>query len=174
MAGAMRAGLAATFIVIMPPMIGFSDEAVAQCAARTQTGLGTNAVALAQRCGTTVGDLRRANPGRSLNKPGLLNVPGGTNGVTYDTLNNDVAPRQRLNATRQRPIALPAAPARQNPQAVPIAAGGAYAIRPGDTLSAIAGSLGVSLRSIVAVNPGIDPNRLMVGQRIALPETATR
>jgi hypothetical protein len=63
------AGGVALLLVLMPPLVG-TGTALAQCTARTQTGVGSNIVALAQRCGTTAGDLRRANPGRNLNNPG--------------------------------------------------------------------------------------------------------
>jgi len=47
-----------------------------------------------------------------------------------------------------------------------------YLVRPGDTLWGIARRLGVSLSALVAANPGVNPNRLMVGQRLAVPGVA--
>jgi spore coat assembly protein SafA len=45
-----------------------------------------------------------------------------------------------------------------------------YTVRSGDTLSGIAQRLGVMLRDLLAANPQIsDPNRIGVGQRLALP-----
>ncbi len=46
-----------------------------------------------------------------------------------------------------------------------------YVIRQGDTFSALASRFGVSLAAILAANPGVDPNRLVVGQRICIPGT---
>ena len=45
-----------------------------------------------------------------------------------------------------------------------------YAVRPGDTLSAIARAQHVTLPALLRANPQIkDPNRIAVGQRISLP-----
>jgi LysM repeat protein len=41
-----------------------------------------------------------------------------------------------------------------------------YTIRPGDTLGAVAVHFGVSVDDIVALNPGIQPTALRVGQKI--------
>lgn len=48
-----------------------------------------------------------------------------------------------------------------------------YAIKSGDTLSAIAASHHVSLEKILAANPGIKPEALHVGQEIKLPREST-
>jgi predicted chitinase len=48
----------------------------------------------------------------------------------------------------------------------------AYLVKAGDTLSAIAAQHGVSVSSIMALNPTIqDPNVIQVGQRLQLPES---
>ncbi len=55
--------------------------------------------------------------------------------------------------------------------------GGSYTVRPGDSLSQIAQDLlgGASRwKEIVAVNPGLNPNMLIVGQRLRLPAGSTR
>ncbi|HVS17235.1 MAG TPA: LysM domain-containing protein [Planctomycetota bacterium] len=54
----------------------------------------------------------------------------------------------------------------------PVAGGGSYTIRSGDTLSQIAmRELGTKdrWRELVALNPGLDPARLLVGTKIRLP-----
>jgi LysM repeat protein len=43
-----------------------------------------------------------------------------------------------------------------------------YVVRSGDSLSAIAGRTGVSLSTLQALNPGVNPNALQVGQRLTL------
>ncbi|WP_157928874.1 LysM peptidoglycan-binding domain-containing protein [Pararhizobium haloflavum] len=144
------------------------EPAGAQCTSRLQTGVGSSAVALAQRCGTTVGDLRRANPGRDLDRPGLLNIPGGRTSAVPNTLNNEIAPRPpRIRATRQKPIVSqggrPAPTMRQE------TGGALYRIQRGDTLGAIARSRGLALQSLLQANPGVVPNRLSVGQTIRVP-----
>ncbi len=51
----------------------------------------------------------------------------------------------------------------------PCPGGNLYTIRPGDTLFAISRRFNVSLDDLLDANPGIDPNMLMVGQRICIP-----
>jgi len=53
------------------------------------------------------------------------------------------------------------------PPAAP--AGRIHRVRRGETLSHIAGRYGLRLGDLVAANPGIDPDRLLVGQRIRIP-----
>jgi len=50
--------------------------------------------------------------------------------------------------------------------------GGAYRVRSGDTLSAIAVRLGVSTGALVRANRLTDPNRIVVGRRLVLPGSA--
>jgi len=44
-----------------------------------------------------------------------------------------------------------------------------YVIRPGDTLYSIANRYRTNLKLLIAANPGIDPDRLRIGQRITVP-----
>lgn len=48
-----------------------------------------------------------------------------------------------------------------------------YQVRPGDTLSEIASRYGVSLQNLLNSNPGIDPQRLRIGKRLAIPSPRT-
>ena len=48
-------------------------------------------------------------------------------------------------------------------------ADGTYTIAAGDTLAKVAKKFGVSLDAILAENPGIEPSRLRIGQKIRLP-----
>ena len=45
----------------------------------------------------------------------------------------------------------------------------AYSVQKGDTITGIAGRYGLRWQDVVAVNPGIMPNRIQVGQVIQLP-----
>src|SRR5690606_27878844 len=45
-----------------------------------------------------------------------------------------------------------------------------YTIRPGDTLFSIAQRFNTTVNAILAINPGLDPNNLQVGQIICVPE----
>lgn len=46
-----------------------------------------------------------------------------------------------------------------------------YVIRPGDTFYTIAQRLGTTIAAITALNPGVNPNQLQVGQSICVPST---
>jgi len=45
-----------------------------------------------------------------------------------------------------------------------------YIIQAGDTFFGLAQRFGVTVNDIIAANPGVDPNRLRVGQQICIPE----
>lgn len=45
-----------------------------------------------------------------------------------------------------------------------------YAVRAGDTLSGIARTLGISASTLLEANPGLDPHRLRIGQRLNVPD----
>jgi beta-lactamase class A len=66
----------------------------------------------------------------------------------------------------------PAPPQAQTPPARP--AGTEYAVKPGDTLSGIALAFGLTYRALAEANQLADPDRLTVGQRLLIPEGATR
>jgi len=44
-----------------------------------------------------------------------------------------------------------------------------YVVQPGDTLSSIAATFGMTSWHVVAANPGVDPNWLIVGQQLLIP-----
>jgi LysM repeat protein len=62
------------------------------------------------------------------------------------------------------------APAAAKGGAPAVAGPGEYVIKSGDSFAKIARAQGVSLADIQAVNPGVNPNRLSVGQKIKLPK----
>ncbi|MCL1921586.1 MAG: LysM peptidoglycan-binding domain-containing protein [Kiritimatiellaeota bacterium] len=55
------------------------------------------------------------------------------------------------------------------PVLVPVATTTSYAVRQGDTITGIAARYGLRWQDVVAVNPGVSPNKLQVGQVIQLP-----
>ena len=90
----------------------------------------------------------------------------GQLGVSVEELArvNEIADPNRINAGQILEVpGQPAAPA--------IAA---YTVRAGDTLSGIAGQLGVSVEELARVNEIADPNRILVGQVLEVPGAATR
>lgn len=57
---------------------------------------------------------------------------------------------------------------------VPACPGGMlYTIRPGDSFFSLAQRFNTTVEAIVAANPGVDPDRLQVGQVICLPPGVT-
>ncbi|HEY8464155.1 MAG TPA: LysM peptidoglycan-binding domain-containing protein [Bacillota bacterium] len=60
-------------------------------------------------------------------------------------------------------------PGMQPPPATCPSGSTTYVIRSGDTLFALAQRFNTTVNAILAINPGIDPNALRVGQRICIP-----
>ncbi len=88
-----------------------------------------------------------------------------------------VLPTSAQIAAATKPVTKPASTPRSTPKAtVATATKGSYTVQSGDVLSIIAQrELGSSKRwrEIVDMNPGLDPNRLVVGAKIALPDGVT-
>lgn len=84
-----------------------------------------------------------------------------------------VAPPQPLGqAPTTQPLGqLPQQPLMQ--PSTPPAAGGEYAIARGDTLAKIAKDHGVSVAALTKANPGVDPRKLKVGQKLTIPSAST-
>jgi LysM repeat protein len=51
-----------------------------------------------------------------------------------------------------------------------VAGPGEYVVKPGDTPHRIAAANGCTTSELLAVNPGLDPKRMHVGQKLKLPE----
>ena len=149
---------------------------------------------LAQRFNVTVQAIINANPGID---PNFLQVgqviciprpipptPPCPNGFLYTIMAGDTlfSLAQRFNVTVQaiinanpgidpnrlqigQVICIP----RPMPPTPPCPNGFLYTIRPGDTLFSIAQRFNVTVQAIINVNPGIDPNRLQIGQVICIP-----
>jgi peptidoglycan endopeptidase LytE len=152
---------------------------------------------IAERCGTTIYALRRANPyigsGDLIYPDQLLLLPGalvsGNNGYsTYivmrgDTLKSlavrfgttiDVLASQNREITNINVIyegqRLVVPTGGSVPTTPPPASGQTYTVRRGDTLRIIAARFNTSVDAILKVNPQIvDPNRIYAGQVINLP-----
>jgi LysM repeat protein len=68
-----------------------------------------------------------------------------------------------------------AARATKGPKGEPVVAGkGEYIVKSGDTGAKIARANGTSIAALTEVNPGISWSHLKVGQKIKLPEPATK
>jgi len=67
------------------------------------------------------------------------------------------------------PVVPPPAAPIVTPAPVEPAAGGDYVVVQGDTLAKIAKAQGVSLKALVAANPGVDPKKLKIKQKLVIP-----
>lgn len=77
-----------------------------------------------------------------------------------------IAANPGVDYNRLRPGQQICIPAAAPPPACP---GGTYTVRLGDTFYSIARRFGVSVQALIDANPGVDFNRLRVGQTICLP-----
>ncbi|MCR4420126.1 MAG: LysM peptidoglycan-binding domain-containing protein [Clostridia bacterium] len=103
---------------------------------------GDTLYSLARRFGTTVEAIQEANPG--------------------------INP---LNLQINQLICIPTVIRPPRPRRCP-AGSFAYVIRAGDTFYSLARRFNTTVESIQALNPGVDPNRLQVGQVICIPREA--
>jgi LysM repeat protein len=152
---------------------------------------------IADRCGTTVYALRRANPmigaGDLIYPDQLLLLPGalvsGNNGYsTYIVMRGDTlkALANRFGTSMNVLISLNPDITNANviyegqrmivpsnssvPSTPPPASGQTYIVRRGDTLRIIAGRFNTTVDAILKVNPQIgNPNLIYVGEAINLP-----
>lgn len=86
-------------------------------------------------------------------------------GTTIGAINAKIA---KMEEAMKKP-----APAAGKAAAAPTGvmnADGTYSVAPGDTLSKIAKKFAIRVDAIEAENPGLDPARLRVGQRIRIPK----
>ena len=63
----------------------------------------------------------------------------------------------------------PTAAATPSAAATATPSGKTYVMKPGDTLSAVAASFGVTIDQLLAANPGLNPNTIAVGTEIKIP-----
>ena len=157
---------------------------------------GDTCFALAQRFGTTVQAIRDANPGLDCNRlqigqvicipgaPAPGECPSGTQPYTIRSGDTCFALAQRFGTTVQairdanpgldcnrlqigQVICIPGAPA---PGDCPSGTR-PYTIRSGDTCFALAQRFGTTVQAIRDANPGLDCNRLQIGQIICIPQS---
>ena len=157
---------------------------------------GDTLFALAQRFNTTVSAILALNPGLDPNAlqvgriiciPGAAppTCPAGSFSYTIQRGDTLFVLAQRFNTTVSAILALNPG---LDPNALQVgriicipgaapptcpAGSVAYVIRSGDTLFIIAQRFGTTVSAILAINPGLDPNALRIGQTICVPQAAT-
>ncbi len=179
-----------------------SAFAAAGCGSSVTVVKGDTLRKIAERCGTTVSALQRANPeigSGNLIFPGqVLQLPGailGTDGGYFiyvvargDTLKGlatrfsttvDALLKANPEITNQNVIyegqwiKVYVAPTTP-PVTPPPASGQTYHVKKGDTLRSIASRLSTTVEDILKVNPQItNPNLIYVGQAITIPASAS-
>jgi LysM repeat protein len=126
---------------------------------------GDTLYSIARLCRSSVGAMARANrlgSGRTIEVGQRLLVPGRSRSVR--TFQQEVRPAPvregevRARAAREAPTRAP------EPRD--------YRMERGDTLYSLARWAGVSLRALLAANPGIDPHKMEIGDRVILPDGA--
>ena len=182
--------------VLLASFATTSSAFAAGCGTSVTVASGDTLLKIANRCGTSVSALRRANPeigSGNLIYPGqVLQLPGailGTDGGYFiyivargDTLKSLAA---RFGTTEQ--ALLSANPEISNanliyegqrlkvyqsapPPPPPPPSGQTYSVQKGDTLRKIASKFSTTVDAILRVNPQIsNPNVIYVGQTITIP-----
>jgi LysM repeat protein len=147
-----------------------------------------NLESLASDFGASVEEILDANPGLDPNSvlPTQVRIPYRAARCPFGTLytvrrgdsafeiarefNTSVGAIQqanpRVNLNRLRPGTVLCVPSRRR-QIGPF--GRTYIVRPGDTIFSIARRTDSSVGEILRLNPGLNPNRLFVGQQIRIP-----
>lgn len=154
---------------------------------------GDNLFAIARRYGTTVSAITAVNPGINPNMLQIgqaICIPGEPSVVCSEgSFSYTIQRGDSLNALAQRFGTNPSAIITLNPGldpgslqvgriiCIPGAAprecpsgSSSYVIRSGDTLYVLAQRFGTTVAAIVALNPGINPNALQVGETICIPQ----
>ena len=90
----------------------------------------------------------------------------GQVGEAIGAIRGDMA---KVQDALTKPTAVTSSGGGSSGKSAPVAAAGEYIVKGGDTGSKIARAAGVSLRDLLAVNPGVNWNRLSVGQVVKLP-----
>lgn len=140
---------------------------------------------IAARCGTSVSALMQANPqisdpariqvGWNLTMPGYASAASGYGSGYSAPQPTYQQPTYQQPTYGTQPI-YGSGTAASDPYltgyGTGTTAGNTYAVRPGDTMSLIAQTLGVSLAALLSQNSGINPAQLLVGQLLNLPTGA--
>lgn len=189
--------------VLLASFASTSSALAAGCGTSVTVVSGDTLLKIANRCGTTVSALRRANPeigSGSLIFPGqVLQLPGailGTDGGYFiyivargDTLRslasrfgttvdallaaNPEITNANVIYEGQR-IKVYSGPATPPPNNPPPAGGQIYYAQRGDTLRKIAAKFNTTVNAILKANPRItNPNLIYVGQAITIPSGAS-
>lgn len=159
--------IAALIIAILAgifAVVGFLKVRAVEKTVASQTALNARVQELETQVRTAVTTLESATT-RIEKVRSDTNSAFGQVGEIIGTLRTDIAKMQE--SATARPVAAPASSGGSNP--APTAAAGEYIVKSGDTGSKIARDAGVTLAQLLAANPGVNWNRLTVGQVVKIP-----
>lgn len=111
-----------------------------------------------------VAEVEPVTPAPSVPGAGLQETPPSA--PTTRTVNKLPPPAKPVATKKPQVVATPAATA---PSAAPAAAMTVHTVKKNEQLWAISKKYNVKLSAIVAANPGIDPNRIRIGQKLNIP-----
>lgn len=127
--------------------------------------------ALADRVDALEAELRKASTTAEESTKRINKVAADTNAAFKQFSEAFGNLRTEFEEIKTAPVSAPvaAAPSGGGSDGAPAAVAGQYTVRGGDTGSKIARTAGVSLTALLNANPGIDWNRLKVGQVLNIP-----
>ncbi|MGN6369410.1 MAG: LysM peptidoglycan-binding domain-containing protein [Phycisphaerae bacterium] len=103
---------------------------------------------------------------------GIGSLPAsGTSGFSAPGASHSTSLEVGSGSSRSSAVEIPSFGSSSTSHLSSDAAGGEYAIQKGDTIAALAKKNHTTTKAILAANPGINPNRLKVGQKIKIPES---
>ncbi|HUC83893.1 MAG TPA: LysM peptidoglycan-binding domain-containing protein [Candidatus Acidoferrales bacterium] len=111
------------------------------------------------------------NPDANLTPPADTNVAAITNSNPPPLDNSSNPPVAVTSNSAPAPVPVPT-PAPVTPTMLPPVeptAGAEYVVVQGDTLAKIAKANGVTLKALEAANPGVDPKKLKIKQKLVIP-----
>ena len=167
--------------------VGITGIVMARSASREATALRTDMAGISNRVEgvMTETNLKLDDMDKSLERVGAAIVPLQRDRTNVQQVvegvrqfqsaiaqNRDAINELSLKVTQlaeARPAARAPSPTTGGTAEVP--ADGTYIIQAGDTFGRIAGRFNTTIAAIEAANPGVDPRRLQIGQRINLPRT---
>ncbi len=121
---------------------------------------------IAHKNGTTVTALKQANnlSSDTIRIGQKLTVPSPSEGGL-----KEVAAPKKTTTHKKTPAKATAKKEGAEPAAGGAAAGGQYVVEKGDSPAVIAKKLGVKTKDLLDANPGLDPKKLQIGQKLNVP-----
>lgn len=164
------------------------DSLVSRASAVTETAATHKPLTVAEGSGKSKNSGRvrslnvyRVQSGDVLSRIISANCPAGVRLSDVVALNKGIDPNriivgQELRLPRTAPPSASKSSQGSRPKTTPPArtpSGPTHRVRPGDILGRIATQQGCTVANIVAANPGLDPDRIRVGQVLQLPASSS-